>query len=81
MSCAIMLLMLRATDLGLATCWNAVYSPENKEREDYVRKVLKISTKYRVLANIALGYPDEKPSEKKIKYFEGVTNDINLKFI
>ncbi|MEM5835038.1 MAG: nitroreductase family protein [Candidatus Aenigmatarchaeota archaeon] len=73
LSCAIMLLMLRATDLGLATCWNAVYSPENKEREDYVRKVLKISTKYRVLANIALGYPDEKPSEKKIKSFEEVT--------
>lgn len=73
-SCAVMLLMLKATELGLGTCWNAVYSPENQEREDYVRKVLKISKRYRVLANIALGFPDETPGKKKIKSFEEVTS-------
>lgn len=70
LSCAIMLLMLKATELGLGTCWNAVYSPEDQKREEYVRKVLGIPRKYRVLANIAVGFPDEKPEEKKIKSFE-----------
>lgn len=73
LSCAIMLLMLKATELGLGTCWNAVYSPDNKERENYVRNVLNIPDRYRVLANIAIGYPDEKPSKKEIKSFDEVT--------
>ena len=70
LSCAIMLLMLKAAELGLGTCWNAVYSPENQKREEYVRKLLGIPEKYRVLANIGLGFPDEKPGKKKIKSFE-----------
>jgi nitroreductase len=76
LSCAIMLLMLKAHGLGLGTCWNAVYSPENQKREDYVRKVLGISNKYRVLANVGLGFPDEKPGKKKVKDFEEAT--LNL---
>ena len=67
-SCAIILLMLKASELGLGTCWNAVYGRE--EREEYVRKVLGLSEKYRVICNIGIGYPDEKPPEKKIKTFE-----------
>jgi nitroreductase len=70
LSCAIMLLMLKATELGLGTCWNAVYSPRDQKREEYVRKLLGIPSKYRVLANIGLGFPDEKPEKKKVKSFE-----------
>jgi nitroreductase len=74
LSCAIMLFMLKATELGLGTCWNAVYSPENQKREEYVRKLLGIPSKYRVLANIGLGFPNERPGEKKIKSFEEAVN-------
>jgi len=73
LSSAIMLLMLKAYSLGLGTCWNAVYQPEDQKREDYVRKVLKIPGKYRILANIGLGFPDEKPEKKKVKSFEEAT--------
>lgn len=66
-SCAITLLLLEAHSLGLGTCWNAVYHPETSEREDYVRKVLDIDKRYRVIANIGIGYPDEEPSPKKVK--------------
>jgi len=73
LSCAIMLLMLKARSLGLGTCWNAVYDPEDQKRENYVRKVLKIPDRYRVLANISLGFPDEKREKKNIKNFEEAT--------
>jgi nitroreductase len=66
-SCAIMLLLLEAHSLGLGTCWNAIYHPEIQEREDYVRKVLDIDRRYRVIANIGIGYPDEEPLPKKVK--------------
>jgi len=73
LSSSTMLLMLKAYELGLGTCWNAVYQPGNQKREDYVRKLLEIPEKYRVLANIGLGFPDEKPEKKKIKSFEEAT--------
>jgi nitroreductase len=67
-SAAIMLLMLRAADLGLGTCWNAVYGDE--KREKYVRGVLGLPEKYRVICNLAIGYPDEEPGSKTTKSFE-----------
>ncbi|MFH1701840.1 MAG: nitroreductase family protein [Nitrospirota bacterium] len=66
-SCAIMLLLLEVHSLGLGACWNAVYHPEVQEREEYVRKVLNIDKRYRVIANIGIGYPDEEPLPKKVK--------------
>jgi nitroreductase len=69
-SCAIMLLLLEAHSLGLGACWNAVYKPDDNSRENYVRKILNISEKYRVIANIGIGHPDEKPTPKKTKSFE-----------
>ena len=68
-SCAIMLLMLKATELGLGTCWNAVYHPDTIEREEYVKEVLGVSD-YRIVANIGIGYPAEEPEEKRVKDFE-----------
>lgn len=68
---ATMLLLLKANELGLGACWNAVYSPENKKREEYVKKILGVKDKgLRVLCNIGIGFPDEKPSKKKIKSFD-----------
>jgi nitroreductase len=66
-ACAIVLFLLEAHALGLGACWNAVYSPESQKREDYVREVLDIPNRYRVIANVGLGFPDEKPSPKKVK--------------
>jgi nitroreductase len=66
-ACAISSLLLEAHSLGLGACWNAVYSPESQKREDYVREVIDIPKIYRVIANIGLGFPDEKPSPKKVK--------------
>ncbi|MFZ6016816.1 MAG: nitroreductase family protein [Nitrospirota bacterium] len=68
-SCAIMLLLLEAHSLGLGACWNAVYLPGSQKREDYVKKVLNIPEKYRVIANIGIGYPEEKPLTKRVKGF------------
>lgn len=68
-SCAAMLLMLRAHELGLGTCWSAVYQPKGTKREKYVLNTLKVSG-YRVLANIGIGYPAEKLGRKEIKNFD-----------
>jgi len=68
-SCAIMLLLLESHSLGLGACWNAVYLPGTQEREEYVRKVLNIPKNYRVIANVGLGYPEEKPLPKNVKGF------------
>lgn len=71
-SCAIMSLLLEAHSLGLGACWNAVYLPTTQKREDYVRRVLNLPKNYRVIANIGLGHPDEKPLPKKVKSLKEV---------
>ena len=67
-ACATMLLMLQAAELGLGTCWGAVYGDES--REQHVREVLGIDKSKRVLCLLGIGYPDEKPGMKKVKSFE-----------
>lgn len=67
MGCALMALLLEAHSLGLGACWGAIYHPENKERENHVRGVLDVPENLRIIACIGIGYPDEKPSPKKIK--------------
>ena len=70
---ATMLLLLKAAELGLGACWNAVYSPETTEREHYVKNVLGIEEKHlRVLCNVGIGWPDEEPAAKKIKSVDEV---------
>lgn len=75
-SLSVMLLMLEAHELGLGTCWGAVYQPGSQTREDYVRNLLNISSEYRVLCILGIGYPDETPSPKKIKTFSEATESI-----
>ncbi|GAQ95478.1 nitroreductase [Thermodesulfovibrio aggregans] len=67
MGCAIMALLLEAHSLGLGACWGAIYHPENRERENYVREILNIPENLRIISCIGIGYPDETPSPKRVK--------------
>ncbi|WP_077210809.1 nitroreductase family protein [Bacillus dakarensis] len=61
---------LTATDLGLGVGFGAVYHSEDQEesenREKHVRKELGLPDDRRVVAILGLGYPAEKPKEKKL---------------
>lgn len=67
MGCALMALLLEAHSLGLGACWGAIYHPENRDRENYVRSIIDIPQNLRIVACIGIGYPDETPSPKKVK--------------
>lgn len=55
-------LVLQAEELGLGTCWIGWFS------ERKVRELFHIPRRYKVVALIALGYPEKKPAgEKKRK--------------
>lgn len=70
-------IILEAESLGLGACWAAVYYQSNEQnREDYVRDILGISKNFRIICNIGIGYPDEKPSKKTIKKFEEIVKVI-----
>ena len=47
-------MMLKATELGLSTCW--LGSIERKE----IKKLMKLDEKYELLYLIAVGYSDQK---------------------
>jgi nitroreductase len=72
-SAAIMLFLLKATELGLATCWT---DASTKERDEHVQKVLDLPSKYRVICNIAVGYPDGPPNDKTLMTFEEAADVI-----
>lgn len=61
---------LAATELGLGLGFGAVYHSEDEEesvkRESYVREKLNIPADRRIVAILGLGYPGEKPKEKKL---------------
>ena len=48
-------LTLRATDLGLGTCWVMLLD------QDQVRKAFDISDRYQIIALLPVGYPDQDP--------------------
>jgi nitroreductase len=48
--------MIMAHSLGLATCWAGVINKPQIERE--IKQMLNIPEKLRVLALVAVGYPD-----------------------
>ncbi|NLC11324.1 MAG: nitroreductase [Firmicutes bacterium] len=50
-------LVLAATAEGLGTCWLAGF------KEEYIREVLEIPANYRIVAMIALGYPEGRGEE------------------
>ena len=59
-------IQMMAEDLGLGSCWIQIRRRQRQDgidSENYVRDVLDLPDKLRVLAIVALGYPDEeKPS-------------------
>ncbi|MEF2968131.1 nitroreductase family protein [Paenibacillus sp. M1] len=63
-------LWLTATSLGLGAAWGAVYhsedAAESLQRENYVRDILNIPAKLRVVAIIGLGYPAAEPASKEL---------------
>ncbi len=52
---------LVATSLGLATCWIGAFDQEE------VKKILAISSQYKVVALLPLGYPADQPGSKSRK--------------
>lgn len=52
-------LVLRATDLGLGTCWVGWFN------ERWVKRILKIPKGVKVATLLSLGYPDGEPGEPK----------------
>ena len=62
-SIASVFIHLAATSLGLGSCWIQIRErmvDAGRSSEDYVREVLAIPEKIRVLSIIAVGYPDEE---------------------
>ncbi|MFH1327672.1 MAG: nitroreductase family protein [Candidatus Bathyarchaeota archaeon] len=69
-SCAIQNMWLAAHSFGIGCCWVAVHSTEDYIIEEKVKEILPIPENYRVIAIIAMGYPDEKPDQKDLKSLE-----------
>lgn len=61
-------IVLQAEELGLGTCWIGWFNPRK------TRKFFKIPRKYKVVALMAMGYYQKKPSrERKRKRLEQIT--------
>lgn len=61
---------LAATAMGLGFAWAAIYQTDKLEsdrREGFVREVLKIPEKYRVVLVAGLGYPVGEPNPKEFR--------------
>jgi nitroreductase len=59
-------ILLQAHDLGLGGCWIQIRERRHDKTtssEDYVRQILGIPEKYKVLSLLALGYASEKPHQ------------------
>jgi nitroreductase len=54
-------MVIAAWSLGVGSCWIGAFN------EDKVKEALKIPDKWKVVALITLGYPDEQPKQRKKK--------------
>jgi nitroreductase len=55
---------LKCAELGLGACWIHIHDsprPNRGESEEYVKRLLKIPAKFRVICFLAVGYPLKKP--------------------
>ncbi len=68
LSIAFSFMVLEATELGLGTCWLGAY------KEGEVKSILGIPDKYRVVAMMPLGYPDEQPAARPRKSLEQIVS-------
>jgi len=73
---AVMLLMLAAQELGLATCWVGAFD------EDRVSHVAELPKSFRPVAIVPVGYADEQPENPGRVDFENMTsfNSYGKKF-
>lgn len=67
-SIALSFMMLRATDLGLSTCWLGMVD------SDEVKRILNIPEEYEVIAVTPLGYADEEGRPRSRKDFDEVVH-------
>lgn len=78
-SIATTLIIMTAQQSGLGSCWVQLrrrYHSSGEDSEAYLRGVLNIPDNLHVLCIVAMGYPDEIKSEKKIP--EEKWNDVFL---
>jgi len=62
---------LEAVNQGLGTCWIAVRDPQGSgNEENYVREIISVPEKIRILCMMPLGYPVEKKEEHMDSEFE-----------
>lgn len=54
-------IVLKATELGLGTCWIGWFN------QDRIREILNIPKKIRISALLAVGYAADEPSKKRIR--------------
>ena len=62
-------IVLVAHDLGFGTCWIGAFN------EDELKKFLKIPDKYKVVALITIGYPDEQPPPRPRKAIDEIASE------
>jgi len=59
-------MMLRATDLGLGTCWLGAFN------EKKIKQILEIPDPVRIVAVMPLGYPRFQPQPKSRKSLDEI---------
>ena len=62
-------MVLEATNLGLGTCWMG-----QTGREDLIRELLDVPDKFRPVAVVPIGVPDETPSPKERKSLDDIVS-------
>lgn len=67
-SSATLNILLKATDLGLGTCWCGIYP--NRERMSNLTEILQIPKEYEVFSLIAVGYPNDPNELRFIDRFD-----------
>ncbi|MGM0417587.1 MAG: nitroreductase family protein [Thermodesulfobacteriota bacterium] len=79
-SIASIYIQLAAESLGLKSCWCQIRKRQDKngdEAEIYVKKLLNIPEKYKVLSIIAAGYPSSEPKGHDNSYVKSQMNKIH----
>ncbi|MFR1708752.1 MAG: nitroreductase family protein [Clostridium sp.] len=62
---------LRATDLGLGSCWVMMFDKEK------VRALLELEDRYDIVALLPIGYPDQSPKQRpRLDYNEVLLKEI-----
>ncbi len=67
-SIALQNMVIAAWALGIGSCWIGGF------REDKVKRLLKVPGKWKIVALVTLGYPDETPQKKSKKPIEKVVS-------